>query len=41
MRKLLRRIVSISCIGIALLTFEAAWFAGACRRRARPRVRPT
>jgi hypothetical protein len=33
MRKLVRRIVCISCGGLALVTLEAARLAIACRRR--------
>ena len=41
MRKLMCRIVGISCAGIALVVLETAWLAAACHRRARPRARPT
>ena len=37
MRKLMCRIVGISCAGIALVVLEAGWLAGVCHRRARAR----
>jgi hypothetical protein len=41
MRKLMCRMVGISCAGIALVVLEAGWLAGVCHRRARARERPT
>src|SRR5207248_4745037 len=41
MRKLMCRVVGISCAGIALVVLEAAWLAAVCHRRARAREHPT